>query len=177
MASNTERQKAYNDYQVSQGKQRVSTFISSEHKQRFDSIKLALGVTNEVCLQMLIDAYEVTEIPAPATADKIDKMFEDVLNQLAAMQAHFEAFEVRLAAIESAGAVSEETAGAGDVPIEVRLAAVAMKAAGASNKDIAVYIENETGKRFGRNFSKNLSNHLINWKPETDSQLDLGADK
>lgn len=176
MASNSERQKAYNDYQVSQGKQRVSTFISSEHKQRFDSIKLALGVTNEVCLQMLIDAYEITEIAPAATADKIDKMFEDVLNQLAVMQASFAAFEARLAAIE-AGAVSEETAGAGDVPIEVRLAAVAMKSAGASNKEIAAYIEQATGKRFGRNFSKNLSNHLVNWKPETETQLDLGADK
>ncbi|PQJ96902.1 hypothetical protein [Chromatium okenii] len=169
MASNTERQKAYNDYQVSQGKQRVSTFISSEHKTRFDSIKLALGVTNEVCLQMLIDAYEVTDIPAPATADKIDKMFEDVLNQLAAMQASFAAFEARLSAIE-AGAVSELTS-VKEVSLDVRLVAVAMKAAKKTNEEIQAYIGNATGKRFSFSFKQNLSNNLENWKRAADKQL------
>jgi len=94
MASNTERQKAYNDYQISLGKQRLSTFISSAHKKQFDAIKQALGVTNEVCLQMLIEAYEIKTI-APAVSN------EDVLEQLNQMR-------VRIEALESAGAVSED---------------------------------------------------------------------
>ncbi|PQJ94717.1 hypothetical protein CXB77_18840 [Chromatium okenii] len=124
---------------------------------------------------MALDALE-SVAPAPAVSaqlddvvTRIDKMFEDVLNQLAAMQASFAEFEARLSAIE-AGAVSELTS-VKEVSLDVRLVAVAMKAAKKTNEEIQAYIGNATGKRFSFSFKQNLSNNLENWKRAADKQL------
>ncbi|WP_146108885.1 hypothetical protein [Chromatium okenii] len=125
-------------------------------------INTELESTESISVNTRIDSIE-------ASMTQIDKMFEDVLNQLAAMQASFAAFEVRLSAIE-AGAVSELTS-VKEVSLDVRLVAVAMKAAKKTNEEIQAYIGNATGKRFSFSFKQNLSNNLENWKRAADKQL------
>jgi len=161
--SAADRQRRHKELQAEAGRVRLTTFISTENRAKLDRIAAELNCALSVVLDRAIEQFTVSDVVTPPSlADKL-------IARMDALEARMDAMMVVTARMDALTARMDAlTAGAGtatgaDVPLDVRLEAVRLHAAGATKADVLAYITQATGLAFKASFASNYTNHMKNW--------------